>query len=125
MTVRLGVVGIATKDMGRSLLFYRTLGLPVPEGQEQEPHVQMEAGSISLAWDTVDLLREVYGHWEEASGHRIELAFDCGAREEVDAVYERVTVAGFRGLKEPWDAFWGQRYAVVEDPDGNQISLYA
>jgi uncharacterized glyoxalase superfamily protein PhnB len=29
------------------------------------------------------------------------------------------------GRKEPWDAFWGQRYAVVADPDGNHVDLYA
>ena len=25
----------------------------------------------------------------------------------------------------PWDAFWGQRYAVLHDPDGHQVDLYA
>jgi uncharacterized glyoxalase superfamily protein PhnB len=25
---------------------------------------------------------------------------------------------------EPWDAFWGQRYAVVHDPDGNGVDLF-
>ena len=29
------------------------------------------------------------------------------------------------GIKEPWDAFWGQRYAQVRDPDGNPVDLYA
>jgi uncharacterized glyoxalase superfamily protein PhnB len=28
-------------------------------------------------------------------------------------------------VKEPWDAFWGQRYAAVGDPDGNLIDLFA
>ncbi|MEI6887310.1 MAG: VOC family protein [bacterium] len=28
-------------------------------------------------------------------------------------------------VKEPWDAFWGQRYCVVKDPGGNMIDLYA
>jgi hypothetical protein len=26
---------------------------------------------------------------------------------------------------EPWDAFCGQRYAEVEDPDGNVVDLFA
>jgi uncharacterized glyoxalase superfamily protein PhnB len=25
----------------------------------------------------------------------------------------------------PWDAFWGQRYATVLDPDGNSVDLFA
>jgi catechol 2,3-dioxygenase-like lactoylglutathione lyase family enzyme len=27
--------------------------------------------------------------------------------------------------KEPYDAFWGQRYANVADPDGNAVDLFA
>ena len=33
--------------------------------------------------------------------------------------------AGHRGHLEPFDAFWGQRYATVLDPDGNGVDLYA
>jgi uncharacterized glyoxalase superfamily protein PhnB len=43
----------------------------------------------------------------------------------VDEIYARVTEAGFEGEKEPWDAFWGQRYALLGDPDGVRINLYA
>ena len=27
--------------------------------------------------------------------------------------------------KQPWNAFWGQRYAQVADPDGNLVDLFA
>jgi uncharacterized glyoxalase superfamily protein PhnB len=40
-------------------------------------------------------------------------------------IYARVMAAGFEGEKEPWDAFWGQRYAVLADPDGVLVNLYA
>jgi uncharacterized glyoxalase superfamily protein PhnB len=43
----------------------------------------------------------------------------------VDAAYQRLTAAGYAGRKEPWDAFWGQRYATVLDPDGNSVDLFA
>ena len=33
--------------------------------------------------------------------------------------------AGYEGHKEPWDAFWGHRYAIVHDPDGNGVDLFA
>jgi predicted enzyme related to lactoylglutathione lyase len=23
----------------------------------------------------------------------------------------------------PWDAFWGSRYAIVADPDGNHVGI--
>ena len=125
MSVTLDVIGIAVRDMAASLRFYRLLGLPVPEGAESEAHVEIELGGFRLAWDTVELLRGVYDGWEEPSGHRVELAFRCDSRGEVDAFYARMTGHGYRGRKEPWDAFWGQRYAIVEDPDENPISLYA
>ena len=28
------------------------------------------------------------------------------------------------GHKAPWDAPWGQRYALVRDPDGNAVDLF-
>jgi uncharacterized glyoxalase superfamily protein PhnB len=40
-------------------------------------------------------------------------------------VYGELTTAGAPGYKEPWDAFWGQRYAQVKDPDGNGVDLFA
>ena len=124
MSVTLDVVGIAVRDMAASLGFYRLLGLPVPEGAESEAHVEVDLGGFRLAWDTVELLREVYGGWGEPSGHRVELAFRCESRGGVDEAYRRMTGHGYEGRREPWDAYWGQRYAVVEDPDGNLISLY-
>ena len=36
-----------------------------------------------------------------------------------------LVAAGYQGGKEPWDAFWGQRYAQVFDPDGNSVDLFA
>ncbi len=126
MAITLNVVGIAVKNMGESLRFYRVLGLDIPEGQDTEPHVEAVLPGLRLAWDTVELLKEVYGEWtDEPRGHRIELAFQCDSRAEVDERYTRIVEHGYRGHKAPWDAFWGQRYAIVEDPDGNLISLYA
>jgi len=45
--------------------------------------------------------------------------------EEVDAAWAEITGAGYRGHLAPWDAFWGMRYAVVHDPDGTPIDLFA
>lgn len=126
MAVRLDVIGIAVKDMAASLRFYRALGIVVPEGQDAEGHVDVEAGGIRIAWDTVEGLKQVYGDWDDHPvGHRIELAFRCDSVADVDATYARVVALGYRGHRAPWDAFWGQHYAIVEDPDGNLISLFA
>ena len=53
------------------------------------------------------------------------LAFECASPREVDDVHNRIVGAGFDSKKEPWDAFWGQRYAQVVDPDGNVVDIFA
>ncbi|WP_373278242.1 VOC family protein [Gordonia effusa] len=44
---------------------------------------------------------------------------------EVDRVFGVLVAAGAPVHLEPFDAFWGQRYASVADPDGNAVELYA
>ena len=45
------------------------------------------------------------------------------SREDVDRLYAAVTGAGYASQQPPYDAFWGARYAIVEDPDGNAVGL--
>ena len=126
MALRLGFIGIVTRNMSASLAFYRLLGAPVPE-RSDESHVdtRLEDGTV-LAWDTIDLIRSLDPGYELPSGgHRIALAFDQGTVNAVDATYARLIGAGYEGRTEPWDAPWGQRYATVLDPDGNSVDLFA
>lgn len=53
------------------------------------------------------------------------VALLAGSPGEVDEAYAAVVAAGYEGELAPWDAVWGQRYAVVRDPDGNQVDLFA
>lgn len=126
MALRLGFIGIVTRNMSASLAFYRLLGAAVPE-RSDEPHVdtRLEVGTV-LAWDTIDLIRSLDPGYELPSGgHRIALAFDQDTVSAVDATYARLIGAGHEGRTEPWDAPWGQRYATVLDPDGNSVDLFA
>jgi uncharacterized glyoxalase superfamily protein PhnB len=70
-------------------------------------------------------MRKLDPDWKRAEGHPITLAFLCGDAADVDATFARLTEAGFTGKSEPYDAFWGQRYANVDDPDGNDVALFA
>ncbi|MBW5446088.1 glyoxalase [Cohnella sp. CFH 77786] len=125
MGIKLDLVGIVVKDMGRALDFYRTLGLNIPVNADGEMHVEVVQGGFRLAFDKQEMIADIYGGWDEPKGHRIELAFRCDGREAVDEAYRNITERGYRGNREPWDAFWGQRYAIVQDPDGNLISLFS
>lgn len=126
MDLQLDLVGIVVRDMGASLEFYRRLGLDIPEGAEAEPHAEATTPSgLRVAWDTAELIQQMDPTWTEPSGgHRIALAFLCQSPDQVDAIYDELAALG-HGHKGPWDAFWGQRYAIVKDPDGNHIDLFA
>ena len=43
----------------------------------------------------------------------------------MDALHAELVAAGHESELAPFDAFWGQRYAVVLDPDGNGVDLFA
>jgi uncharacterized glyoxalase superfamily protein PhnB len=75
--------------------------------------------------DDLKLIKELDKEWTPPKGNRMSLAFECASPAEVDAVYARVTAAGHPSKAAPWDAFWGQRYAQVVDPDGNVADLFA
>jgi catechol 2,3-dioxygenase-like lactoylglutathione lyase family enzyme len=128
MTPRLDVIGLVVSDMAASLAFYGRLGLVFPEGAKDQPHVETELpGGLRLALDTEETIRSFHPAWRPppVGQGRISLAFACGSPGEVDAAYEDLVGAGYHGELKPWDAFWGMRYAVVHDPDGNGIDLFA
>jgi catechol 2,3-dioxygenase-like lactoylglutathione lyase family enzyme len=126
-TPQLDLIGIVVAEMPRSFAFYRQLGLDIPDDADAQPHVEVTMPSgIRLAWDTIDTIRSFDPDYEAPSGHSgIGLAFRLADPAEVDATYGQLVAAGYHGHKEPWDAFWGQRYALIHDPDGNDVDLFA
>ena len=121
----MNAIGIVVSDLERSKDFYRLLGLDLPDADE-DGHlgVNMPNGT-RLMFDTEDLIRSFMPEWSRSNGNQVSLAFECAGPEEVDDIYTKVVEAGFKGEKEPWDAFWGQRYALLVDPDDVQVNLYA
>ncbi|MFE3293101.1 VOC family protein [Rhodococcus sp. NPDC059234] len=125
MTPRIALIGIVTADMARSFDVYRRLGLDLPAESAGEPHFEVTLpGGLRLAWDTVETMRSFHPGFTPGAGGPA-LAFDCGAPAEVDAKYAELTGAGCASELVPFDAFWGQRYAIVKDPDGNTVDLFA
>jgi len=117
MTPHFDLIGLVVKDMTATLAFYRLLGLPIPDGAESEGHVEVKVGSVRIAWDTENVISSFDPSRAFADGKgRIGLAFRCETPAAVDDFYKKVVDAGY---------FWGQRYAVVIDPDGNHIDFFA
>jgi uncharacterized glyoxalase superfamily protein PhnB len=123
---RLNAVGIVAADLAESVRFYRLLGLDVPDPGASDGHLDIDLGNgLRLMIDNEDVVRSFDAGWTRTDGNQSSLAFECESPAQVDEVYARVVEAGFASRKEPWDAFWGQRYAQVSDPDGVPVDLYA
>jgi uncharacterized glyoxalase superfamily protein PhnB len=126
---RFDVVGVIVSDLHRAVDFYRRLGLEFPAELDPMGHGHVETslpGGLRFTLDTEESIRSFDPTWSPPSGgHRVALAFQCDSPEDVDRVYQELTEAGAASYKAPWDAFWGQRYAQVRDPDGNVVDLFA
>jgi uncharacterized glyoxalase superfamily protein PhnB len=120
----LNAVGIVASDTARSIAFYRLLGVDFPESEEGHIEAALPSG-VRLMLDSEDVIKSFRPDWTREVGNQLALAFECASPAEVDELYERVAAAGFQAEKEPWDAFWGQRYAQLRDPDGVPVDLFA
>ena len=122
---QLNAIGIAVSDMKRSIDFYRLLGIDVPETPDEDHIDVFLPNGVRFMLDSEQVIHSFLPEWQRTDGNQVSLALECSSPAEVDEIYARVTEAGFEGEKEPWDAFWGQRYALLGDPDGVRINLYA
>lgn len=119
----LNAIGIVSADLARSIAFYALLGVEFPD---EEGHIEARLPSgVRLMLDSEEVVRSFRPDWARQTGNQLGLAFECDSPADVDEVYARVTGAGFDGEKEPFDAFWGQRYAQLRDPDGVPVDLYS
>jgi catechol 2,3-dioxygenase-like lactoylglutathione lyase family enzyme len=126
MNLQPALVELVVSDMATTLAFYRRLGLEIPAEADREPHVHIPVAGLHLAFDTEETIRSFDPEWSRPTGgHRVALAFDCATPDQVDAAWKELTGAGYEGHLAPWDAFWGMRYAVVLDPDGTPVDLFA
>ncbi|MGE3913702.1 MAG: VOC family protein [Chloroflexota bacterium] len=125
MPTLFNAVGIVAADLARSLDFYRRLGLDVPAASS-EGHIDIALpNGFRLMLDSEEEVRKFSPGWVRQQGNQLSLAFQYDSPAEVDAIYTQMVSAGYHGEKAPWDAFWGQRYAQLHDPDGVPVDLYA
>ena len=124
-------INIVVRDMQRSLAFYRLLGVSIEDTRDPEwaewarHHVNgVVSNGVRVEFDSVAFAKQWNPELDEAKlGSAVIPFFHVPSREEVDRVHARVRAAGHRSQKAPEDAFWGARYAIVEDPDGNSVGI--
>jgi catechol 2,3-dioxygenase-like lactoylglutathione lyase family enzyme len=121
----LDLVDLVVSDMEATVAFYRRLGLTIPDADAtfQNHHRSAQVpGGADLDFDSTEFAHHWAKGWKK-TGSRVVVGFKVASRERVDAIYSDLTEAGYRGQQEPYDAFWGARYAIVEDPDGNAVGI--
>ncbi len=116
-------LNVVVADMTASLDFYRRLGLD-PGTTEDGAHAKaILPGGLSIEWDVAESARV----WDSGSpgpvGGGVVIGFSVATRQAVDDLYAELTAAGYHARQRPYDAFWGSRYAIVSDPDGNGVGL--
>ncbi len=122
--MKLDMIGIIVENTNRSLEFYRKLGWEIPEVAPDENHVEITLeNGLRFAWDELSMMQSFDPEAKIVEQH--VGAFLCENPSDVDAKYLEITNAGYDGYKAPWDAFWGQRYAIIKDPDGHKLDLFA
>jgi catechol 2,3-dioxygenase-like lactoylglutathione lyase family enzyme len=119
----LGQVNLVVTDMAATLAFYRLLGLEIPD-DAGPPHVEVEVKpGVRLEFDSIESVQLWDTGWRGETGGAAVLGFDVEHRSDVDDAFGRLVAAGHRGRQPPYDAFWGSRHAIVEDPDGNPVAI--
>ncbi len=118
-------LNIVVRDMDAAVDFYRRLGVEIPETlPDWQAHHRMAStgGDVQLELDSTAFTPEWNSGWPE-SRSGVVVGFRMAIREDVDGLYAELTSAGYVGQQAPYDAFWGARYAIVEDPSGNAVGL--
>jgi catechol 2,3-dioxygenase-like lactoylglutathione lyase family enzyme len=124
-------INLVTANFEESLAFYRLLGVDMPEtgvfrknGDGHHVNAVTETGAFFDLDSTIFAPVWNVG-WKgrgDLNGH-VLMTFRFDTRAGVDARYDDLIRAGYRSLNPPTDAFWGVRFAAVEDPSGLAVGL--
>jgi catechol 2,3-dioxygenase-like lactoylglutathione lyase family enzyme len=125
-SMKLDAVSVSSSDFAKTAKFYALLGYKFPDFAADAKHLEpiTADGEVRLMIDDKDLIKSILGQEPRPPTHS-SFAMKCSNPAGVDAAVKKIKSAGFTIVKEPWDAFWGQRYAIVADPDGYLIDLFA
>jgi catechol 2,3-dioxygenase-like lactoylglutathione lyase family enzyme len=119
-------VNVIVGDMAASADFYRRLGLTIPESGEPWDAYHLSAETpegLDLDLDLVSFATQWNSGTRTDGFKGVVLGFRVATRDAVDRIHADMTQAGYRSQQEPYDAFWGSRFAVLEDPDGNAVGI--
>ena len=125
-TMKLDAVSVSSGDFAKTAKFYALLGFKFSKFAADAKHLEpvTAAGEVRLMIDDRDLMKSMIGKDPVPPTHS-SFAIKCASPAGVDTAVAKIEAAGFKVVKQPWDAFWGQRYAIVADPDGYMVDVFA
>ena len=119
----LNQLNIIVRDMRATVRFYRTLGFSI-DADHDDHHVAVKlASGLLVEFDTIDFVPQWDAGWDGTTGAGVVIGFAVASREAVEVLVEEIATGGFRIRQPAYDAFWGARYAIAEDPDGNGVGI--
>ncbi|MEI5994875.1 VOC family protein [Candidatus Enterococcus mansonii] len=121
--MKLDMVGIIVESMEQAILFYERLGFETV-GEKNADYVELDHAGTRISLNTKKMVAGIYGYEPKSEGDKIELAFLCESPTEIDQLCAKMKAFDYEIFKEPWHAFWGQYYAIIQDVDGNLLSLF-
>ena len=114
----LSAVTLATRDRGRAIAFYRSLGFRMLYGGPDAPLTSFAVGTSYLNLVPAPPQSQPPGDVNSVWWGRVIFYVS-----DVDAMYARTQELGLEPHAPPQDAEWGERYFHVTDPDGHELSF--
>ena len=123
--MKIAATAVSTSNMKKTVEFYTLLGFKLTGFKDDEQHLEpiTNPGEPRLMIDTHEMMESILGE-QPRPGNHSSFAIEYDDISEVDEVVNNVVKSGFKVIKDPWEAFWGQYYAIIEDPDGYKVDLF-
>lgn len=124
--MKIDALAITSTNFKETVRFYKLLGFQFPDFDAEEKHIEpiRKENEVRLMIDDAGLIESITGVKPIPPTHS-SFAMLCNSPSGVDAAIKLIRENGYTIVKDPWDAFWGQRYAIIKDPDGYMVDLFA
>ena len=121
-------ISLIARDPAASIAFYKLLGLDLEDhsGEDAGEIVHVTVRGAKPADLDIDSqpLGDIYNAgFRSRTSRPLVIGFSVETRDEVDRIHGELVAAGHESRQVPYDAFWGARYAIVADPDGNDVGI--